>query len=163
MLVSEGSSFYLEITMYQCKHFKAYELVPRALYELRGERAIQLLDKELLVAIDYVREKLGKVTINTWKWGGQFEYRGIRTPECPEYSITSQHPYGKAVDFDVEGMTSDEVNQWLIDNRNAPELKGITFIEMGMNWTHMDTRPTVNDDLVCWWTNGNTQVYARKV
>lgn len=37
--------------MYSCKRFKAYELVPKKLYELRGEKAIQLLDKELLIAL----------------------------------------------------------------------------------------------------------------
>lgn len=77
-----------------------------------------------------------------------FEYRYIHTPECPEYSITSQHPYGKAADFDVKGYTSAEVNQWLIANRNEPELRGVTFIEMGMNWTHIDTRPTTDDELL---------------
>ena len=67
--------------MYKCKYFKAYELVPEKLYKLRGEKALELLDRELLVALDYVREKLGKVTVNTWKSGGVFQYRGIRTPE----------------------------------------------------------------------------------
>ena len=149
--------------MYKCKYFKAYELVPEKLYKLRGEKALELLDRELLVALDYVREKLGKVTVNTWNSGGVFQYRGIRTPECPEYSITSQHPYGKAVDFDVEGMTSSEVNQWLIDNRNEPQLQAISFIEMGMNWTHIDTRPDDKCNLTCWWTDGTTKIFSRNL
>ncbi|QGH72750.1 MAG: peptidase M15 [Podoviridae sp. ctLUJ1] len=146
---------------YTAKYFKAFELVPKKLFEARGERAIELLDKELLIALDYVREKLGKVTVNNWKAGGQFQYRGIRTPECKEYSITSQHAYGKAVDFDVEGMSAEEVNQWLIDNREADELKAISFIEMGMNWVHMDTRPDDKNNLTCWWTDGRTKIFSR--
>lgn len=72
---------------YIAKHFKAFEL----------------LYKELLIALDYVRDNLGKVTVNNWKSGGKFEYRGIRTSDSKDFSATSQHAYGKAVDFDVEG------------------------------------------------------------
>lgn len=54
--------------MYSCKRFKAYELVPRKLYELRGEKAIQLLDKELLITLDFISEQLGATTVNNWMW-----------------------------------------------------------------------------------------------
>lgn len=54
--------------MYSCKRFKAYELVPKKLYELRGEKAIQLLDKELLIALDCISEQLGATTVNNWMW-----------------------------------------------------------------------------------------------
>ena len=148
---------------YTAKYFKAFELVPRKLYEARGERAIELLDKELLIALDYVRDNLGKVTVNNWKSGGKFEYRGIRTSDSKDFSPTSQHAYGKAVDFDVEGMTAAEVNEWLIANRNAKELRSISFIEMGVTWVHMDTRPDDKNNLTCWWTDGRTKVYGREV
>lgn len=150
--------------MYACKHFKAYELVPKILYEKRGEKAIELLDKELLIAIDYIREKLNvSITINDWKWGGQYQYRGIRTPECAEYSITSQHPYGKALDFKASGVSAESVNKWIIEHRNDPELRAISFIEMGMTWTHIDTRPDVKCNLTCWWTDGTTKIFSRNV
>lgn len=148
---------------YKAKHFSAAELVPKSLFDLRGEKAIELLDKELLIALDFVRECLGKVTVNNWKSGGKFQFRGIRTADSKEYSATSQHAYGKAVDFDVEGMTAEEVNQWLIDNREAKELRAISFIEMGMSWVHMDTRPDDKNNLTCWWTDGRTKVFSRSV
>lgn len=148
---------------YTPKYFTAVELVPRKLFELRGEKAIELLDKELLIALDYVRECLGKVTVNNWNSGGKFQFRGIRTVDSSDYSPTSQHAYGKAVDFDVAGMTAAEVNQWLIDNREAKELRAISFIEMGMGWVHMDTRPDDKDNLTCWWTDGRTKIYGREV
>lgn len=146
---------------YTAKYFKAFELVPRKLYEARGERAIELLDKELLIALDYVRDNLGKVTVNNWKYGGNLQYRGIRTAGSADYSPTSQHSYGKAADLNVEGMTADQVNQWIIANRNDPQLKAITFIEMGQSWTHIDTRPEQNFSLVCWWVDGKTEVLTR--
>ena len=54
--------------MYSCKRFKAYELVPKKLYKLRGEKAIQLLDKELLIALDFISGQLGATTVNNWMW-----------------------------------------------------------------------------------------------
>ncbi|MGL4616512.1 MAG: hypothetical protein ACRCVV_21995 [Shewanella sp.] len=148
---------------YQCKYFKAFELVPRKTYESRGEKAIELLDKELLIALDYVREQLGAVTVNTWKSGGQFQYRGLRTPDSKEFSSVSQHSYGKAVDYDVKGMSAEQVRQWLIANRETPELRAISFIEMGVSWVHMDTRPTPENCLICWWPNGRTEILSREV
>lgn len=58
-------------------------------------------------------------------------------------------------------MTADQVNQWIIANRNDPQLKAITFIEMGQSWTHIDTRPEQNFSLVCWWIDGKTEVLTR--
>ena len=63
--------------MYSCKKFKAYELVPKKLYELRGEKAIQLLDKELLVALDFISEQLGATTVNNWMWRKTLLRRGL--------------------------------------------------------------------------------------
>lgn len=63
--------------MYSCKKFKAYELVPKKLYELRGEKAIQLLDKELLIALDFISEQLGATTVNNWMWRKTLLWRGL--------------------------------------------------------------------------------------
>lgn len=143
-------------------HFKAYELVPRKVYEDRGEKAIQLMDRELLVFIDKLRETLDRsITINNWKWGGPFQYRGLRTPDSDVYSQYSQHSFGKALDFDVKGMTAKQVRQWIIDNRHLDWVKPIGFIEDGVNWVHVDTRPTDNFSLVVWHVKtGETEVYS---
>ena len=147
----------------QLEHFKACELVPASVYKDRGERSLQLMDKELLVFIDRLREELGRrITINNWYWGGAFSQRGLRTPDSDVYSRYSQHTYGKAIDFDVEGMDAGQVRQWIIDNRHLEWVRPISFIEDGVNWVHVDTRPIDNDQLWVWHVKTNkTKVYER--
>jgi hypothetical protein len=133
------------------KNFATHEFVPKSTYIARGEKAIELMDRELLIFIDKLREALDKpITINNWKWGGTFSFRGLRTEESEFYSRYSQHSYGKALDFDVQGMSGEEVRQWIIKNRELAWVKPITFIEDAVNWVHVDTRPTENDGLIVW-------------
>lgn len=145
------------------KNFKAHEFVPAAIYKDRGEKSIQLMDRELVIFIDKLRDELGrKITINNWFWGGRFSQRGLRTQDSEHYSKYSQHSYGKAIDFDVDGMSAGQVRQWIIDNRNLDWVKPICFIEDGVSWVHVDTRPTDGDALVVWHVDTKkSKVYSR--
>ena len=144
-------------------NFAVHELVPKDVYKDRGEKAIQLMDRELLTFIDKLRTHLGRsITVNNWQWGGPFQYRGLRDANSDVYSKYSQHSFGKALDFDVDGMTAEEVRQWIIDNRLLSWVRPITFIEDGVSWVHVDTRPTHNDSLVSWHVKtGKAEVYER--
>lgn len=149
---------------FKLNNFKPFEFVDKTIYEKRGDKSIELMDLEILEAIDFIRDDLNlPITINNWYWGGNFDGRGYRWDDAvlhPEYSNTSQHN-GKAIDFTVSTMTAEQVNNYLIANRNHSKLKAIRFIEMGQTWTHIDSRPTESGQLICWWTNGKTEVYAR--
>lgn len=151
------------------KWFKSYELVPESLHKLRGERSLQLIDKRLMEFLDKLREALGSpITVNTWKQGGQFSQRGLRTREFYKsdkayQESLSQHKFGRACDFDVKGMTASEVRQWIIGNRNLWWVKGIGFLEDDVNWVHVDFR-FINDEDDLWvWSvvTGRTEVYKR--
>ena len=48
----------------------------------------------------------------------------------------SAHTMGKAVDFDVEGMTADEVRGWLAEH--GAYLPYPIRVENDVNWLHMD-------------------------
>lgn len=150
--------------MFTLKHFKPFEFVDKEIYKKRGDKSIEMMDLEILEAIDYIREELDlPVTINNWYWGGNYDGRGYRWDNKtlhPEYSNTSQHN-GKAIDFTVSGMSAEDVNDWITKNRNHPKLRAIRFIEMGKTWTHIDSRPTENGVLICWWTDGSTKIYQR--
>ena len=80
--------------MYKCKHFKAHELVPPAIYDKFGERSFMFLDDRLLKLCDALREEFGSATINNYKWGGDRVASGLRSPDSPYYSPTSQHSFG---------------------------------------------------------------------
>ncbi|WP_347368006.1 D-Ala-D-Ala carboxypeptidase family metallohydrolase [Vibrio vulnificus] len=137
--------------MYKSKYFKAYELVPADIFNKRGEAALELIDPRLLITLDQLREKLQKpITINNYKWNGAFSQRGLRSRSFyksdKDYQDSlSQHKYGRAVDFDVKGMTAQQVREFIHANRSM--FPYITFIETDVNWVHVDVR---NGDYRIW-------------
>lgn len=132
------------------KYFDIRELVGKPAYNKHGDRAWKFFDFRLLETLLIVRIGLGRsITINNWKWGGKFQQRGLRTNigaivlkmirRMKLY--LSGHVLGMAVDFDVEGMTAQEVRQWLVDNQDLLPYK--IRLERKLNgkyisWTHMD-------------------------
>ncbi|CAM3021228.1 D-Ala-D-Ala carboxypeptidase family metallohydrolase [Shewanella algae] len=126
--------------MYVCKHFKIYELVDKKTYNDRGEKAWQLFDPRLLKLLDQLRELFdAPITVNNWFWGGQFSNRGLRTSASSYYRPYSQHSFGRAVDFDVKGLTADEsrekIRHWF--SSELLDIDGIRM-ELGVNWVHLD-------------------------
>jgi len=82
--------------MYKCEHFDIEELVPEDVFNERGEKCWELLDEDILADLDTLRDLLGPLTINDWKWGGGFQYSGFRPEGCGVGSKYSQHKLGKA-------------------------------------------------------------------
>lgn len=112
----------------QIKNFSVKEFVSPETYSLHGEKAITMIDKELLLFIENFHPFCAKhfegkisIVINNWSWGGEFSQRGLRdfqyylnkltyklkrTPtvkEAADYynKSRSQHKFGRALDFDV--------------------------------------------------------------
>jgi len=124
--------------MYTPQHFKAYELVDPITYAKFGEGALQFFNPLLLQALDIMRDFFGvPITVNNWKAGGPFKWRGLRTVDCLEGAKWSQHRLGGAVDCDVRGKTADEVRNEIIYNKG---FKIITCLEADVNWVHLDVR-----------------------
>lgn len=131
--------------MYICKHFKAHEVVPPEIYEKFGERSFQFLDDRLLKLCDALRDTFGSATINNYKWGGDRVASGLRSPDSPYYSPTSQHTFGRAVDILFKSYTADQVREHIKkfpDEFVGFEDLGINSItlEDGVSWTHIDIR-----------------------
>lgn len=151
------------------KYFKVHELVPESVYKRRGTKAMQLIDTRVQVFLDNLREALGApITVNTWRSGGCFSQRGLRTREFYKsdqayIDSLSQHKYGRGVDFDVKGLSVKEVHKWLIENRNLAWVRPVTFVETGVNWVHVDCRFTTEDGDLWLWNveTGKTEVYKR--
>ena len=107
------------------KYFKIHELVGRYTFRRYGERAWKFLDFRLLWALLIIRTNLNrKIAVNNWLWGGRFSQRGLRTNLQQIFSgyfkrfklYLSGHVLGKGFDFDVEGMTAEEVRAWIVAN-----------------------------------------------
>lgn len=122
-----------------CKHFTIEELVPEHVYDKYGlARAKLLLDNQLLITLDQLREYFGACTINDWLWGGKFQESGFRDADCKHYSPTSQHSFGRAADCKFEFATAEEVRETVLEKKIL--FPYITFIEDGVNWFHFDVR-----------------------
>ena len=72
-----------------------------------------------------IREGIGKpMTVNNWHRGGKYQQRGLRTivqqlvKDMFRRGILylSAHLFGKAFDFTVQGMTANEVRNWIVQN-----------------------------------------------
>ena len=127
------------ITTYVPKYFRIQELVDPKTYSLLHDGAVVKLEPMLCLALDTIKEMLHRpMTVNNWTSEGPYHWRGLRTTECKEGAPTSQHRLGNAFDFDVEGMTAEEVRVWLQAHKDAPGLEGIMRMEAKTDWVHID-------------------------
>ena len=126
--------------MYKCKHFKIHELVPKHIYETRGEKAWELLDERGLRTLDRLRDRFGVATVNNYIYGGGREWSGLRTKDSPYYSPTSQHSFGRAFDVIFKKVDAETVRQYILSHRN--EFSYITALELDVSWLHFDVRNT---------------------
>lgn len=124
--------------MYLPHYFQPYELVPPDIFASRKDKSFELIDERVLITLDTLRENFGPCTINDWHWGGRFGQSGLRTPDAPEYSTTSQHSFGRAMDCKFKEITAEEARNRVIENRLL--FPYITFLENDVDWFHFDVR-----------------------
>ena len=127
------------------KNFSIKEFVPKTTYDVFGEKSVWFMDNRLLLTMQFLREVYGKpITVNNWSFArpGQkvFQFRGLRPPTCTIGATYSQHRYGRACDFDVHGMTAQEVREDILKNQDKEGYQFIQAIEMDVTWVHIDLR-----------------------
>ena len=127
------------------KNFKVQELVCEHCYNKFGESSWQFLSTELLSTLYTLRYIIFNkpITVNTWHNGGGFSQRGLRCNMCQlvnsKMSVyISAHMLGKGIDFNVTGLTSDDVNQTVNDNVDKFEYP-IRLESNTDGWSHIDT------------------------
>lgn len=121
---------------YTCKHFIIEELVPPTVYKKYGIHAWKFFDVGLLKAIDRLRDDMGSIKINDWKWGGSYSQSGLRDFDFDKsYSL---HKMGKAFDLKFKDYTADEARVIILSNpKRYPE---ITRMELKTaTWVHVDS------------------------
>ena len=143
------------------KYFSIKEFVSPKVYKKHGELSWQFIDIRLLHTMLIIRVLIDKpITINNWHSGGNFKQRGLRSNLGYIFlskfkkgiMYLSGHVLGKAVDFDVKGMTANEVRRWLVSIEN--ELPYKIRLENKMrgkyiSWIHLDML----------WNKDNNKVY----
>ena len=142
------------------KYFDIRELVGPRTFKKHGHRSWKFFRTDALHALLIVREGIGKpITLNNWHRGGRFTQRGLRTNIQGIFKgffrrgvlYLSAHVLGCGFDFDVRGMSANQVRQWIVENKHRfpfkirleRKLRG-KFI----SWTHLDTyHEPHNDDV----------------
>ena len=130
-------------------YFRIEELVPKELYVKFGEKSIWFIERGTVLLADFIRDRFGKsMTINNWHSGGPLNNRGFRMPDCAIGGVLSQHKFGRAIDYNIEGVTPQEAYKDIIDNSDMYLKAGATTVEdiaFTTGWIHLDRR----------WTNKN--------
>lgn len=127
------------------EYFKLHELVPKHVFEARGEKGWELLDDRMIASIDALKKRfpLGTMTINNWYWGGVRQWSGLRTgayyTSIRAYELSfSQHKYGRAFDCVFSEYDIEEVRDYV--KHHPEEFPYLTGVEEGVSWFHGDTR-----------------------
>ena len=134
-------------SIYIPKHFKMRESCPPEIISLLGEHAWIVMDNRIVWTADAMRDYWGTavyININT------LNYRGFRPPNSPSWTATSQHAFGRAIDFNVKGMPDKDVQKEICDQvHKQAAFRFITRMEEGtVGWTHVDCANTGKENLV---------------
>lgn len=125
---------------YKCINVDIRQLVDPVTYETLGERCWGLFDDRLLSTIDRLQNRYNhQMVINTWhkKSPNPFRYRGFRPSDCTVGAKLSGHRRGQAIDFDVIGMTAEQVRKDIKENQEHIDFMFVTEVELDVNWCHI--------------------------
>ena len=136
---------------YTPTYFKAYELVPKSVYDRFADMSIQFLDPGILAAADCLRKVFGPCTVNNWHEQGTLDECGLRVFGGDQFAKRplSAHCQGKALDLHFKNITSEEIRDWFRHGQDAvyPVLLAIKRIEVDTAWLHIDN---LNVDRMVW-------------
>jgi len=146
------------------ENFRVEEFVPQKIFQKYGDKSVWFVDPKIIRIAQLLREYFDKsMTINNWHNGGSFNYRGFRDDsfyyqwdanlsayKSKRKGKLSQHRMGRAIDFNVSGLTSDEVRAEILKNESEWMELGVTTLEDGAyapTWCHLDIRNTGLDNI----------------
>ena len=128
-------------------YFDIKELVDEETFRRHGENAWQFICPMLQETMLILRENLGRsITVNNWPFGGGLTQRGLRhnRSEIVKDKVSmylSAHMMGKALDFDVKGLTAKQVREWIVVNEHLFPYKirlEKKFRGKEITWVHLD-------------------------
>jgi hypothetical protein len=122
------------------QRFYVQELVPRSIYEKYGMNSLIWLDARIIWTLDQIRKYYDKpITVNNWHEGGPFDQRGFRDdPALIEKTPDTQHRFGRAMDFDIQGITAEEHRENVQAGKLETQMIYVTRIELAVSWNHHD-------------------------
>ena len=140
------------------KNTVAQEYLPKETYSTYGDVGMRFVDKKIPIIAQYLRDYYkSPIRMNNWyiaKDGERvFDARVLRLSSDEDYRRYSDHSYGRAIDFTIDGISATQVQQDIKDNKDCLADKlvelGVTGIEVGTStWTHLSV-----SDLSLWNIN----------
>lgn len=122
-------------------YFQVSELVCPHCYNKYNERAWQFLDTKALYGLWIMRERIFGVPMYVNNYKNGYTQRGLRCNKCDIVKskatiYLSQHLFGKAWDFTVQGYTAEQARRKIIEN--AHEFPFNFRLEADKSWVHWD-------------------------
>jgi hypothetical protein len=134
------------------ENFDVREFVTREIFLKFKENSKWFVSKQQLEFAEFLRSHFDKpIIINNWLTGGDLDERGTRNPNASTGATYSQHKIANALDFNVKGMTSDEVYDHILAHEKEFMAAGLTTMEDSRytrGWTHCDFRITGLDKIL---------------
>lgn len=130
------------IVSYIPKYFKVEELVDPEIFKLCGNKALTMLNANLLKDLDSIREMFGPVTINNWHVGGSYMESGLRRLDTSTGAPRSAHKAGQGFDLKLSKTSLQEVFKYIM--AHPDQFPGISRIEnpaFTKTWLHVDCVP----------------------
>lgn len=123
------------------ENFFLDEYIPKELYLSADDpsKLISLIEPELIVSDQLLRNEFGPVIINNWWSGGDRHLSGFRPQDCKIGASKSDHKRGMASDKIFINTTANIVRMYIRENW---EILGITKIEIDISWVHSSVVPT---------------------
>jgi hypothetical protein len=128
--------------IYVPKHFLPSELVPPGY----TDSWFYLLDPQVLLVADLLRDMFGSIVINNYSWGGGVQFAGWRPFDCKTGSKYSQHKWGRALDLKFkDDVDLEDVVSFIV--KCCPTIRIIRVYSWGI---HIDTRNVKGKDPTIW-------------
>ena len=135
--------------MYIPEYFKASELVPKMIYDIFGDDSFYFLDEKILRIADRIRDHFGApMMVNNYAKG--LHNRGYRLPLSNVGSPLSTHKTGRALDFNIDGLSAEDVYMDIITHEKEffdMGIRRVEKLEHTPTWTHIDIKET-NKDII---------------
>lgn len=133
-------------------HFAPWEVLPDidknvGWGTLPSEQAVHI-HQETLELAEEIRALIGPFSVNNYNNGGTRKFCGFRDDRCPQFSPTSQHSIGNAIDGHPARMSAEEARRLIrkaVASGGLPTLGGI---ELNVPWLHFDRRPRVGGKVI---------------
>lgn len=129
---------------YLTTNLRLEEFVSRETFTKWGKRSIWFIDPRVVFLAQCFRDHFGRpIRINDWYRKGTLNQRGYRSPTTSVGGKESQHRYGRAIDFNIDGLTAQQVYDEILLNQGKFIEAGLTCLEdidFTSTWIHADIR-----------------------